>query len=129
MKKYYKVVSKELKSARASRNFDSLSINYKIGKWVEPHLKGSNLMVFSTLLDAKTFADIYIGDRIFECEVLKPSRSGIIFDTVTSINMLMKRIITLKRMKKKYKHLVNGNPPKGTIFCSAVKLIQEIKYS
>lgn len=129
MKKYYKVVSENLKSARASRNFDSLSINYKIGEWVEPHLKGSNLMVFSNLLDAKAFANIYIGDRIFECEVLKPSRSGIMFDSITSINMLIKRITTLKRMKKKYKHLVNGTPPKGTIFCSAVKLIREIKYS
>lgn len=128
MKKYYKVVSLSLQSARASRNLEDFSITYKVGKWVKPHIEGSNLMVFDNLSDAIAFTEKDIGDRIYECAILNPSKTGIIFSSIYDIEQYMKKVLKLKKMKKKYKHLVRGLTPKGTIFCSAVKLIKEIKY-
>lgn len=64
MKKYYKVVSKSLWSARA---IGCAAVRYEIGEWVDAP-ENTRLFVFDSLKEARKFRE---GDSedIYECEV------------------------------------------------------------
>jgi len=118
--KYYKVVNKFLDSARASE-WDGFSIKYKIGEFVYPTLKNSKLFVFDNLESAKDFA-YKDWDKIFECEVVNPSKAKYMATFVSCIEDFW--------AAKNRKESVKGYADKavsGTIFCDAVKLIKKVE--
>lgn len=128
MKKYYKVVSKDMWSARTCWSIDDvhLSIRYKLNEWVYPKIKYTDLMVFEFIEDAQFFKGFY--ERIFECEVKNPRKQGnLIYDNTIPLEETVSQIIKNRQQKKKWTHLVAGQKrPPGTVFCSAVKLTKEI---
>ena len=64
MKKHYKVVSKNLWSARA---IGCMAVRYKIGEWVDAP-ENTRLFVFDSLKEARKFHDRQ-SECIYECEV------------------------------------------------------------
>ena len=129
MKYYYKVVCKNMKSAIVSQSIHSeirdLSVEYKVGEWVRPNVDGSQLMVFKFLNDAKIFARNHSLYDIYKCEISGITKKSV-FIRYTSLYYNMHRIRDLwkkKKNRKKINHYMDL-PPSGTIFCSAVKLIE-----
>ena len=134
-KKYYKVVlnSKgKLFSCIRDTNFfggnnfkSKYAIEYKVGEWVRPNVDGSQLMVFKFLNDAKIFARNHSLYDIYKCEISGITKKSV-FIRYTSLYYNMHRIRDLwkkKKNRKKINHYMDL-PPSGTIFCSAVKLIE-----
>lgn len=147
-KKYYKVVfnsiSNELLSVSLSNYVcfnkyvrEHLGISYKINEWVKPKDPATNLMCFDNLNSARTFIIDLIDIKyehqlkIFECKVKNPRKNGLYFklhSNYESINDYIQHIKELKLYKKKkYSHLYRKCPYDNTVFCSAIKLIQEVK--
>lgn len=134
MKTYYKLVSKDLQSAIMSNNRDyrikDLSVQYKVGEWVSPHIEGSQLMVFDSLRNLRLFVNNPDRYRIFKCEVKGISEHRI-FKKLFRLKMnltTLKTVWKARKNKKKFVGLMQSDiPPAGTIFCSQVKLIEEIK--
>lgn len=129
MKYYYKVVCKNMKSAIVSRSIHSeirdLSVEYKVGEWVRPSVDGSQLMVFKFLNDAKIFARNHSLYDIYKCEISGITKKSV-FIRYTSLYYNIHRIRDLwkkKKNRKKINHYMDL-PPSGTVFCSAVKLIE-----
>lgn len=130
MKYYYKVVCKNMKSAIVSQSIHSeirdLSVEYKVGEWVRPNVDGSQLMVFKFLNDAKIFARNHSLYDIYKCEISGITKKSV-FIRYTSLYYNMHRIRDLwkkKKNRKKINHYMDL-PPSGTIFCSAVKLLEK----
>lgn len=127
-KKYYKVVGDDLISARIGRfstsNREGLPVQYRIGEWVEPNLEKTDLMVFDNLRLARNFANSW--ECIFECEVKSPRKIGNLI--VWNLTMeKLKTIVGLRKAKKRWTHLVKPTEfPRGTVFCSAVKLVKRV---
>lgn len=119
MKIYYKVVKPDLRSAR--RYEDDLVVCYKVGEWVKPKKEYTDLFVFDNLSSAKCFAYKNGEEYIYECHVLNPRKKG------NFGLQVLKRIIQLRKAKKKWTHIVDYNAPRGTVFCSAVKLIKKVE--
>lgn len=125
---FYKVVQRHtLASYNVGHNpyyiESGLSIRYAIGNWTYPKIKRTKLFVFKDLEAAKKIVG---RDKshysIYSCEVKNPKDYGPV-NVYDSENLLQ----AIKN-KKKYKHLINMKfVPGGTIFCDAVKLIEEIK--
>jgi len=139
---YYKVcdvTSGELYSY-AKYNIDlidkSLCVHYIVDQWVYPNVKNTKLMVFKTLEDLQNFLnedlDEQDGYKIYECEVINPTNKSIFISVKSAIyywgDILIKlnKCMRLKNKGKKYLHLCQ-EPPKGTVFCSAVKLTKEVE--
>ena len=103
-------------------------VQYKVGKFVKPNIENTSLMVFETYEQAIGFKNRY-GDRggkIFEVETKNIKRFGISYYIyANNFEAKIQEMINLKKQKKKYIHLT-GQPPKGTMFASEVKLIKEI---
>jgi len=140
-KKYYKICylsGNTLMSYADGKlyNIDkNLPITYKLDQWNYPNFKDTKLMVFDSLENAQNWLsqDSVFPNRnnkIFECEVKNPTKRSIflriVFADYTCINKTLKMCITLKNKKKKYSQLCY-QPPKGTVFVSALKLIKEVK--
>ena len=133
-KKYYKVVSEDLKSVITSKNdyeyISNMSVQYKVGEWVKPHVEGTNLMVFDNYYAADRFKYINSPDGfVYECEI-----SGIVkfplFFRIYNLEYNWAKFIKLankRKNKQKISHLVDLNirPPKGTVFCNKVKLLKK----
>ena len=141
MKTYYKVLTVSTNFGLISANYsnnetdrltDGTMIQYIQDVWTYPKIKGSNLFIFKTKEDARSYINrLYCRDNdikaIYECEALNPSSAGV-FDIyyTSSINHL-NEMLRLKNKKKKYSHLVmRDNIPPGTVFCKAVKITKEI---
>lgn len=126
---YYKVVNIDLSSAYIGSisNGSKLQVYYKLNDWVEPHIKGSKLMVFDSLKSAEEFMTVYgWGSRIYRCEVKNPSKKGIfIKGNYQLVNQLLK-VLSLRSKKKKFTNLLDTPAFEGTIFCDAVKLVEKV---
>lgn len=125
---FYKVVQRNtLASYNVGHNpyyiESGLSIRYSIGDWTYPKVKRTKLFVFKDLQAARNLVG---RDKsyysIYSCEVKNPKDYGPV--NINNTEVLLEAI----KNKKKYKHLINmKSVPDGTIFCDAVKLIEEIK--
>lgn len=134
---YYKVVNNELKSAVISKNQDRINmycsvgsldfcVQYKINEWVKPVVYGTKLMVFNDLFLAEDFANTLNDSNIYKCHVKNPSRFGFIA-YLDDINRLYPKFLRLIKNKKKRTNFRTGvSALQGTVFCSAVKLIEKI---
>jgi hypothetical protein len=129
-KKYYKVVSKTLKSVVIEKEKVKLDgkdyrlrVQYKIGEFVSANVSGTKLMVFDTLENAVKFNR---NNRIFLVEVEGIASKGICLCYITCF---LPEILKIKNRKKGYlNHWTNALPPEGTLFAEKVKLIEEIKF-
>ena len=132
-KKYYKVVSNQMSSARERGR---LEVQYKVGEFVYPAVEHCKLFVFDNLKDAQEFAAYY--ESIYECEVINPTsstRSMLGYMHWCCDSMLIEKVWKLIAHKKKYMYLINENHtmlngtrevPKSTVFADAVKLVKKI---
>lgn len=138
MKTYYKVVRSDLKSVQTFswetdyfRKFSlkDFIIQYKIGEFVKPKIEGSDLMVFSNLKDAIGFAHYYTDAKIYKCNIVGGKSVGIFSPYLSGLEDIYCNIYEKKKAKKRWSHLVSlRNIPNGTVFCSAVKLIERVNY-
>ena len=126
-KYYYKVVHKEYGTAIKTRCLsyfvnliDELSTEYKINKWVEPKLKGTKLFVFDTLKHAREWSGSI---QIYKCEIKNPGRRLFILCGMINVLEITENVENFWKNKKRSKY----SPPKGTIVCDAVKLIEEVQ--
>ena len=134
-KTYYKVVNQKLESVTASRwpiwensiSWKDYIVQYKENEWVWPIIPKTDLMVFENYKDARIFADGYHNSAIYRCKVKNPKKIGSFSNRLNSIPEFTKKIIELKNKKLQYTHIVpTKDIPKGTVFCSAVKLIERV---
>jgi hypothetical protein len=129
MKTYYKAVSIDHGDGfcHSVVGYGDMNLIYEIGKWTEPKIKGTSIMVFDSLDHAKKciIKHSWWGCPIFTCEVQNPSRKGIFF--YRTVGKLIEAA-KMKRARKKYTHFMTKEdvPPTGTVFCSAVKLIEKV---
>ena len=152
-KTYYKVLTPDLKSVNEVFHKDSaflggglaqqakdLVVQYGIGQLTKPKLEGTALMVFDSLDAVNDFmirnslknSKVLHGMhrcRVFEVEVQHPRRQGLFVYQPwwSSYFQDFFEVLTLLRRKKKYRNRCNTYCPKGTVFCSAVKLVREVK--
>lgn len=134
--KFYKVVRCEkcgLVSARMNKEcqfFDGINaikIHYRIKRWVKPKIEGSKIFVFHSIDSAQDFIctssfDIDSGEEkekehIYECEVRNPTVATIACNSIHQITRFWNGDMNVVVME----------PPKGTYYCDAVKLIQRIQ--
>ena len=135
VKKYYKVVSDDIKSCTSLWKKDLSPIfikQYAIGEWTTPEI-GTSLFVFSNLGSAKSFVSNNHMCRIFEVEVIEPTiRKGIFFNiwnrSLESSILYLNNIFQRKQQKKQFiDNYYHSLIQPGTIFCKGVKLIKEVK--
>lgn len=135
---YYKVLTQELKSV-ISRNrpledrfiTENLIIQYKINEWTYPKVNGTNLMCFSKLSSAKDFINKLgwrINVKIFKCTVKGARKKGFFVSAWVLDICFVEKLYKQKRMRKKitcadYRECLYPN----TVFCSAIKLLYEVK--
>lgn len=132
---FYKVVTFDMCSLT---RFPKARLQYQLNEWIYPRIDGSDIMVFDSVKSVENSKLFASKNRCFECEVIKPKRNGIF--SIFMINMIkwndyeinrmskiFDNITKLKKNKKGYLRYSNYHlAPKGTVFCSAVKLIREI---
>ena len=128
MKKYYKVVKSvngRLQSAIQDKHY--LKTYYCVDEWIEPKMKGTDLFVFDSIKTAKECIRRLEWPNVvvYECEVRNPKRTGIFFNFILSKEYIT-RAVKKRLNKKKYRYLVDSFVPRGTIFCSAVKLVRPV---
>jgi len=123
-KTYYKVTDENLQSAMSHMLHSDLVVSYSVGKWTRPKIVGTKLMVFDNYnnINCKGLFKI-----IWRVEVEKPSKNGFFVNGIwcreeTPMSIFWEKL-RLKLKKKKYTPDI---PPKGTVFCSAVKLIERV---
>jgi len=131
MKKYYKVLTPDLKSISTTwlnnKEKDKLAVQYHINQWVYPNpgFEGSNLMVFDDLDSVHGFVTFNNLQKyaVCECKVKNPRKIGIFLHLmlISELNAI------LRKKKNKKKFLTKTYPPRGTIFCSAVRLTKIIQ--
>lgn len=101
-------------------------LEYKVGEWVYPKIKNSNLFCFGDLLHAHRY--ISYGDeledhtQIFRCEVLNPSSKGYWTGTSFDMDSLLEYIARGEKEDISSHSLVEG-----TVFCDAIRLLEEIQ--
>lgn len=115
---YYKVVSPALRSARHYPK--SGAIQYKINKWVTPPI--GKIFIFETKKDAIQFQLFY--EKIYKCVVKNPTKAK--YYAQSCMTCLVDFWKNYNSNKLSEMDGV-GKPPKGTIYCDAIKLIEEIK--
>lgn len=145
---YYKVVyydNGKLFSANLNKRFTrnefirSISVEYKVGAFVYPIKKYTRLMCFNNLASAHDFRIEHIlrltdkdlnvlieNLKIYSCEVINPQPNGFFVPLGYSNDNVQSYYS--KFVKNSRKLDTSWIPPKNTVFCSAIKLIREIKY-
>lgn len=147
---YYKVVTRDLKSAimnsyvlqdriqdeECQRIVDKFCVQYKINEWVNPNVGKSKIMIFKDLISAKDFCLTNQYDdilRIYTCKCKNVSQLGFVTDVLhlPLFNERYINLLNLKRQKRKvkdyYKKYERRIVPNNTLFCSSVMLLKEIK--
>ena len=138
MKEYYKVVTENLQSAimnprqgmwtKAKEDF---CIQYKVNEWIKPNKPGSKIMIFSNFEDAFNFKMLCPNPflRIYKCHAKNPTKKGFITE-ISRVAEKYEKLYRLIKQKKRVTHFYaiekfkKGWIPKGTLFCSAIKLIE-----
>lgn len=126
---HYKVVSPDLTSIVAKN--EGLCIQYKVGEWIKPKVKHTDIMVFDSLEAADSFRAGQ-NKRIFECAVQNPRKKGAFVDWWlirggNGIPHSLNHLINLKKKKRSYKSLIREDIPNNTVFCSSIKLTKEVE--
>lgn len=120
---YYKVVDKNLKSF-VNQDY---SIQYKIGEFVEPLLKGSKLFVYNNLVAASLLAGKYGGKessyRIFLCETINPKNLDFILELMSFKDKLAMELFWTKNK------LMDTYANTDIVLVDQVKLLEEYKFS
>lgn len=118
---YYKVVNSHNKSARWwPRNLSR--IHYKINEWITPDI--GKIFIFDTLKNAIEFHYGFDNEKIYKCVVKNPTKAEYYLNNSnSSIEDFWKNYNKPTELAK-----INGvaEPPKGTIYCDAVKLLEEV---
>lgn len=132
MAKYYKVI-RNIKGKLHSAVHSRIGPEYIPGKWVEPTIKGTQLMVFSDLNSAMLFSGSLI-DVIWECEIEKFNGTPIFLQCgnllTYNIEEFLNNVLSLKYKRKKFSHLTNyKEAPENSVFCKRVKLIKRAFYA
>lgn len=138
MKEYYKVVNEDLQSAimNPKQGFpwkykQDFCIQYKVNEWVKPNKFGTKIMIFSNYENAFDFKLLCTNPylKIYTCYVKNPTRHGFL----TEVDRVEEKYEQLCKLIKQKKRVTNFYAvekakkvwvPKGTLFCSAVKLIE-----
>jgi len=131
MKIYYKVVSYRLKSRIYYLLPKEFVVQYKVGKWVYPKIKGTKLMVFNSLRNAYNFCfDI---NYIYTCLVKNPSYSGVFVPHVGNLHFpsqFLEKWFSLQKKQKQHKKFFKRKAvPKGTVFVDGIKLLEPVDKS
>jgi len=100
------------------------SVEYEIGKWSEPKLKGSRLYFFKSIELARKFSFnlVISGIKIFECETQNPSRVSMLGD-LSCLNSFWNAKLLHKKMNRAYKMF---DVPVGTYSASRIKLLRKV---
>ena len=148
---YYKVVSDDLKSfvvnplnagyghIEDKHIYNKFVIQYKIGEWIGPNVKGTKIMCFSNIDSARNFlrseacASFFIGGKIFKCQCLRPkgyNRDSVITNCY-ELNELYDTMLDIVKKHKKRTEIFKAVQrkqyvPDNTILCDKVKLIEEV---
>lgn len=123
---YYKVVSKNLKSATPIAKYLGLETQYIVNEWVKPHVKQAPLMVFDDIISARIFTStnrLYRPFKIFECSIKESKRKWGWLETWNC-----ERFFKALKHKKAWRYLVDNTEsfPNGTVFADEVMLTKEI---
>uniref|UniRef100_A0A6M3JQK1 Uncharacterized protein n=1 Tax=viral metagenome TaxID=1070528 RepID=A0A6M3JQK1_9ZZZZ len=135
---YYKVVKEQytcagkvLVSAWTSQRLDQddiLCVQYSLGEWTYPKLKGSKLFVCDNYKGAVEFCDMVYADSIYECEVRRPQKTGPFHSLINKRYDTIIEMWRLYKNKKKYRHLTYDRPVVRTVWVDAVKLTKRINW-
>jgi len=130
MKIYYKVVRLNLCSALSGYLPPIFTVKYKIGEWVYPNIPKTKLMVFRNLNQAINFAGI--GNHIYSCAIKNPSNKALFLPYIHIYhhkqNLMIKDWNRLRKKQLQHKKFFCSHGiPKGTVFVSAVKLLEKIR--
>lgn len=139
---YYKVVTRDLKSFIVNPDnplsrrdaYEKFCIQYEIGKWIRPRVKGTKIMCFPDLNSAKTFLRFERTDGlIFECQAIKPRsffRNPLIvdcWDLEYFYNVVTNNIKSRKSRTNIFKQIkTKESIPSNTILCDAIKLMKQV---
>jgi len=141
--KVYKVVTPKYNSILVEDT--PINVKYRIGIESVPPVFNTSLMAFNTTKYIRKFCkELRISDfRVLECECIRGGKfwvSGIIINTVLSLlnteEFMPDRSLYIEAIKQildenqwPFKDVVGsfGSPPKGTVFCSSITPIREIK--
>lgn len=132
----YKVVTRNLKSSHFPTNFPC-SIQYSTNQYVKAKIKNSFIFAFNSLEDAKSFSlrnisplliyksyayvkKIYLPGRL--PYLRQPNNYSAFWKSYSN----KEEFIKFKNSLKKWETLVP--PPKGTVFCTSLKLIKQVPY-
>jgi len=127
MKIYYKVVNNSLRSAISWKLPSTFVVQYEIGKWIYPNIPKTKLMVFEKLEQARKFSAF--NSIIFTCLVKNPSHKSIFVPRIQRyfINEFLQEWKKLRKKQLQHKKFFNQKwIPEGTIFVSAVKLLERV---
>jgi len=118
---YYKCLSGQ----KSVIGLSDISLYYTLNEWVYPVIPNSKLFVFDTLESAQK---AYLGDKIFECEVLGVPESPSYIADIYEVKNFWRNINAKHSLDF---HIAHDLPPVGTLLVDAVKitkLISEVKY-
>lgn len=131
---YYKCVTRDLRSSNANyiqtplKEFEKfLVIQYKIGEFVKPNIRGAQLFVFPNYYSAYEFQckQEKLGRHIdvYKCEVKNPKKNPPILTYFRDAIQVLKK----KKNKKKLPPLYNYSSYREfSIGCSEVKLLKRV---
>ena len=126
-KTYYKVLSLDLRSIITDAHH--LITQYKIGEFVSSPEPMTPLCVFSSLYEARSFAQsITRRFIIYKCEIKNKYRKPWIpwLGNSASLKKDIQKLVKLKKQHKKFIYLVHEDLPYGTVCCGQVKLIKQV---
>ena len=119
MKYAYKIVDKKMRSIRATGK--SVRIDYKLGKWTQPKIKGSKIFVFRSKRRAERQIERWEGQRLFKClvEEMKP-----IYCVLDTFHLSARRIELFWTSRQSTLRLISAY--NSAFVTGKVKLIEEI---
>jgi hypothetical protein len=131
MKKFYKIVTSDLKSICSTHGVANTFIQYHPDEWTYPTLVGSALYVFESKRNVNYFLWLYKyrNVRVYEVEVcgimrVAPFVNPTRYDFIDRLNT----VLTKKKNRKKFTHLTSPTSmPSGTVCVTGVKLIKEVE--
>ena len=132
MKTYYKVVLPNLCSCVfgcALVNDLRFCVQYKVGKYVKPRIKGTDLMIFDSLRNVNKFISKNYSHWnsvvVFEAHAKHVRKKGVFVSCLgAELDAIMiNKMIKFKKKKKKYLYL-SDEAPIGTLFAKEVKLVK-----
>lgn len=140
MKTYYKVLYKNpitnklcsfISHPKNKRNWmidNGYILEYKKDEWTIPLIKNSDLMCFDDFESAKEMSSKSESLVVYECSVKNPKKKGIFLQLFYEHAhlYLLKDILKLKEKRKRFLNHVSGCPYKDTIFCSAIKINEQV---